>query len=290
MRRCRWWRAGRRRRTPRGGADGGSGGEPADRLGLDRPSAARMYDYHLGGSHNFAVDRQMAEQAIAAMPDLPLVLRANRSLLRRAVQFLAAAGVDQFLDLGSGIPTVGNVHEIAQRVNPRARVVYVDVDPVAVAHSQRLLADNDRAGVVQCDLRHVDAVLHAATVTQGLDLGRPVAVLLVAVLHFLPDADRLADIVRGYWTALASGSYVVISHASHDARSPVGQGHAQALCRHTATPLTMRSHAEVAALVDGLEPVPPGLVRLPLWRPDGPEALPGPADAFPGWTVVARRP
>ena len=120
-------------------------------IDLNRPSAARMYDYYLGGSHNFAIDRQVAEQAIAMWPDLPIIMQANRAFLRRAVRFLAAQGIDQFLDIGSGIPTVGNVHEVAQQANPESRIVYVDIDPVAVAHSQAILAGNPHAAVIQGD-------------------------------------------------------------------------------------------------------------------------------------------
>src|SRR5579884_3165576 len=136
---------------------------------LDRPSAARMYDYYLGGFHNFELDRQMAEQAIALWPELPLIMRANRGFLRRAVNYLVTQGIDQFLDIGSGIPTVGNVHEVAQRANPNARVVYVDIDPIAVAHSRAILGDAPNVAVIQADLREPESILGHPKVTGLLD-------------------------------------------------------------------------------------------------------------------------
>ena len=150
---------------------------------IDRPSAARVYDYYLGGSHNFAVDREMARQAIADWPDLPQIMQGNRAFLRRAVRHCLAQGIDQFLDVGSGIPTAGNVHEVAQAENPAARVAYVDIDPVAVAHSRALLGDDPRTGVVHADFLDVDAVLDDPAARSVLDLDRPVALLVVALLH-----------------------------------------------------------------------------------------------------------
>ena len=141
-----------------------------DELGTDRPTAARVYDYFLGGSHNFAADRAMADQLIAMVPDAPLIARANRSFLRRAVTYLLSQGISQFLDIGSGIPTLGNVHEVAQGANPDARVVYVDIDPVAVEHSRSLLADNDRAAAIGCDLRKPDDLLATPELHKVLDL------------------------------------------------------------------------------------------------------------------------
>ncbi|MBX6342403.1 MAG: SAM-dependent methyltransferase, partial [Thermomicrobiaceae bacterium] len=137
---------------------------------LDKPSAARMYDYYLGGFHNFEIDRQAAEQAIARWPDLPLIMQANRAFLRRAVNFVSGQGIDQFLDIGSGIPTVGNVHEVAQRANPSARVVYVDIDPIAVAHSQEILRGNPNATVIQGDVRRPSEILEHPDVQRLLDL------------------------------------------------------------------------------------------------------------------------
>ena len=161
----------------------------------DRPSVARMYDYYLGGSHNFEADRALARVAVNHWPDLPMVMRANRAFMRRAVRYLISEGVTQFLDLGSGIPTVGNVHEVAAAANPEARTVYVDIDPVAVAHSRALLENTPGAAVVQADARDAAKVLLEAQDTGLLDLSRPVAVMMVALLHFIPDADDPAGII-----------------------------------------------------------------------------------------------
>src|SRR5919106_1662187 len=161
---------------------------PVD-VNTERPSPARMYDYLLGGAHNFAVDRKMAEQAIAADPEVAQAAWVNRAFLRRAVEFLVDAGVRQFLDIGSGIPTVGHVHEVAQRVAPESRIVFVDIDPVAVAHSRQILAGNERTAVIQQDAREPERILNDPSARRLLDLAEPVAVLVVALLHFISDAD-----------------------------------------------------------------------------------------------------
>lgn len=260
---------------PGDGASGGEAGRPAwapVEIALDRPSPARMYDYYLGGSHNFAADRAAAEQAMALWPDLPLIMQANRAFLRRAVQFLVGQGIDQFLDIGSGIPTVGNVHEVAQRANPAAHVVYVDVDPVAVAHGRAILAGNERAAAISGDARRPAEILGQPDVRRLLDPRRPLGLLLVAVLHFIPDIDEITRLVGEFRAALAPGSFVAISHASHEGRPRESREH-EALYRRTPMPMTMRSHAEIAACFDGFDLVAPGLVYLPLWRPEGPDDL-----------------
>ena len=231
-----------------------------------------MYDYYLGGSHNFAADRAAAQAMVAAVPEAPLMAQANRAFLRRAVHHLVDAGIRQFLDIGSGIPTVGNVHEIAQRAAPDARVVYVDVDPVAVAHSREILAGNDRAAVVQEDLRHPEAILAHPEVPRLLDFSQPVAVMIVAVLHFIPDADRPEEILRTLRAALAPGSYLVLSQASDDGRSEGERAEAERVYRRTDSPLCIRSRAELTAFFDGFELVDPGVVWVPQWRPDTPES------------------
>ncbi|MGS2619341.1 SAM-dependent methyltransferase [Micromonospora sp. LZ34] len=241
-------------------------------IDIERPSVARMYDYYLGGSHNFAVDRAAAQAMVAAVPEAPLMAQANRAFLRRAVQFLTESGVRQFLDIGSGIPTVGNVHEIAQRIAPESRVVYVDVDPVAVAHSREILAGNDRAAVVQEDLRHPERILAHPDVRGLLDFTEPVAVLVVAVLHFVPDDDRPGELLRTLGSALAPGSWLVLSQASADGRRGDERAEAERVYRNTDNPLWIRSRAELTALFDGFELVEPGVVWVPQWRPDSAEA------------------
>ncbi|GAA1851103.1 SAM-dependent methyltransferase [Asanoa iriomotensis] len=240
----------------------GSSWSPAQ-IDRDKPNAARVYDYYLGGAHNFAADRAMAEQAIADWPELPAIMRANRGFLRRAVRFMVGCGVRQFLDLGAGLPTAGSVPETAQSVDPSCRVVSVDIDPVAVAHSRAILASNPLVTVLQGDLRDSSAVLDAS----GLDLSQPVAVLLVAVLHFVGDGDDPAGIVAAYRDGLPSGSMFAITHATADAQPQRAATHRQ-LYRRTALPMTMRTRAEVTALFAGLELLPPGVVNLTRWQPD----------------------
>ncbi|MER7080537.1 S-adenosyl methyltransferase [Saccharopolyspora kobensis] len=259
-------------------------------IDLEKPNAARVYDYYLGGDHNFAVDRQMAEEAIAMWPDLPLVMQANRAFLRRAVQFCVEQGIDQFLDLGSGIPTVGNVHEVAQQAAPGARVVYVDTDPVAVAYSKKLLHDNPDAAIIDADMRDPGRVLGSPEVAELLDLSRPVAVMMVAVLHFVPDGDEPSKIIARYREVMAPGSFLVISHASNEGRPDVGPAHADLYRKRTTTPMTMRSQAEVTGFFDGFELVEPGVVFLPQWRPVAPDEVGEHPERLTGLAGVGRKP
>jgi SAM-dependent methyltransferase len=234
-------------------------------IDVDQPSAARVYDYFLGGAHNFAVDRALAEQIAAMTPNIGETMRSNRVFLRRAVRFLAAEGVRQFLDIGSGIPTAGNVHEIALEAAPGAAVVYVDIDPVAVEHSRAILAGADRTGVICADVRDVDRVLAQS---EGLiDFKQPVAVLLAGVLHFVPDQDDPAGVVGALREALAPGSYLLVSHATADGQPPEVI-EAQRLSGRTATEIVLRSGDQIGAYFEGFDLVEPGLVFIPQWRPD----------------------
>ena len=232
-----------------------------------------MYDYFLGGHHNFEVDRKAAEQAIAIWPDMPLVLRANRAFLRRAVRFIVDQGIDQLLDIGSGIPTVGNVHEAAQRTNPAARVVYVDNDPVAVAHSRALLQDSTDAAIIQADACQPEAILSHPEVARLLDLSKPLGVLVVALLHFVVDDDEADDAVRVLRDAMPSGSYLAIQHASTGGLSREMIDRLDQIYARTPTPVKLRSRDAIARFFDGLELVEPGLVYMSLWRPEGPDDL-----------------
>jgi SAM-dependent methyltransferase len=242
-------------------------GESTD---IERPSVARMYDYFLGGSHNFAVDREAARQVMAVAPEAPLVAQANRAFLRRAIRFLVDSGVRQILDIGSGIPTVGNVHEIAQQLAPETRVMYVDVDPVAVAHSRQMLASNDRAGIVQVDLREPERILGHPEVRALLDFDLPVAVMIVAVLHFVPDADDPAGVLATLRDALASGSYLVLSQISAEGREDDAE-RVLPVYRKAVEQLQPRSRAELTRLFDGFDLVDPGVVWAPEWRPEDPD-------------------
>jgi SAM-dependent methyltransferase len=261
----------------------------ASEADVDTPSPARVYDYFLGGSHNFETDRRMAARLAQVMPDIGDIMRANRSFLRRAVRFLAGAGVRQFLDLGSGIPTVGNVHEIAQQAAPEARVVYVDIDPVAIAHSRAVLATNPLTTVVEADMREPDTVLADAVGAGLLDLAQPVAVLLVGVLHQVP--GDLRAMVDGYRRVLAAESYLALSHATRDTRRAETEAFRQTFNRGYApgVEMTFRTRAEVLALFDGLELVEPGLVQLPQWRPEAPGDVGENPERFSTYAGVGRR-
>ncbi|MEU4243239.1 SAM-dependent methyltransferase [Actinoplanes sp. NPDC026619] len=254
------------------------------------PDASRVYDYALGGVHNFAVDREFWHRASAANPGAALVARSNRAFLGRAVRWLADAGVRQFLDVGSGIPTLGNVHEVAQEANPAARVMYVDIDPIAVQQSRSLLSGNPYARAIEGDLRDPEGILYHPDVLQLLDFAEPVAVLTVAVLHFVPDAADPVGILKRLGDAMVSGSYLVISHLGPDV-TPEGrelQERARKLYEKTPTPVVIRDDSEIAALIGpDLEVVAPGVVPATSWHPDPDEAdeLPQPT----ALVVVARK-
>ncbi len=257
-------------------------------------TAARMYDYYLGGVHNFPADREAAKQIVAAFPDVLEAARANRAFLRRAVAHLAEIGVTQFLDLGSGIPTQGNVHEIAQRVRPGARVVYVDIDPVAVAESQELLEGNPDAAAMRGDLREPKSILNHPTVTGLLDLDQPVALLLFAVLHFVPDDTEAYALVADLVADVPAGSYLAISHVASELMSRVQSDQSEDPYKtRTATPVKLRSQAEIERFFTraGLELIEPGVVWLSEWRP-----VPGETDPLAGqpyrssaWAGVGRK-
>ncbi|HJT03341.1 MAG TPA: SAM-dependent methyltransferase [Pseudonocardiaceae bacterium] len=261
----------------------------SDDVDIEHASPARVYDYYLGGSHNFAVDRQMARQAIELWPDLPLVMQANRAFLRRSVRYLVKQGITQFLDIGSGIPTEGNVHEVAQVACPECRVVYVDIDPVAVAHSRAMLAGNPFADIVQADLRDVAAIFDDSRVRRLLDLSQPLGVLMVAMLHFVTNEADPANVVAQYRKMMPPGSYLAVSHATHEGRPEVAGPHTE-LYRRAGAPLTMRSRREIETILDGFELVEPGVVFMPLWRPDSPADVDDHPERFTGYAVVGRRP
>jgi SAM-dependent methyltransferase len=258
---------------------------------VDKPSAARMYDYFLGGYHNFAVDRAAAEAAASIYPEFPLVMQTNRAFLRRAVKFLVAQGARRFLDLGSGIPTVDNTHQVAQRADPRARVVYVDNDPIAVAHSAALLKDEPNAKVIQGDATRYQELLANPAIKELLGAAEPVALLLVFMLHFVLDDQSAYDLVRNMVAALPSGSYVVISHGTDENVPQDVRDQLLRLYSGTTNPVRVRSRAEFARFFDGLELVEPGITFVPSWRPEAPDDLlvEQPERAV-GFAAVARKP
>ena len=234
---------------------------------------ARYWDYLLGGYHNFEADRKVADRTLEAFPDVRLGALANRSFLRRAVRFLARSGISQFVDLGSGIPTVGPVHEIAQAIDPGSRVVYVDHDPVAVTHSQSILAGNPKAHVIEEDFRNVAQIFDRPGFSDWIDLREPIGVLLVAVLHFVRDDAQAAEMLRQLHSRMAHGSYLVISHYSLDGAPEAAIQRLSRVSAAANDPSKSRSSVEIGRLFDGFELLKPGVVRIPLWRPEGPDEI-----------------
>jgi SAM-dependent methyltransferase len=253
---------------------------------LEKPNAARVYDYILGGQLNYAVDRMFAEQVLAAQPNARERARLNRQWLRRAVRFGLDQGIRQFLDIGSGMPTVGHVHEVAQAADPKSRVVYVDNEPVAVAHSEIVLEGNENAAMVHADAEYPDEVLEHETTEMLLDLDQPVMVVMALFVHFIPDERDPARLIAAYRDALAPGSYLALSSATYEQQGE-GTSRAVEMYKKSANPVTPRSADELRALVGGFEIVDPGIVFIPEWRPDG-ELHPRPAESG-GLALVARK-
>jgi SAM-dependent methyltransferase len=241
------------------------------------PNVARVYDALLGGKDNYAADRAAARRLVAAVPGTTQAARANRSFLGRAVRYLAAQGITQYLDIGSGLPTQGNVHQAAHEVYPAARVVYADIDPIVVSHARALLADSPAASspkvtAVEADLRYPRNLITSREVRDHLDFTQPAGLLLVAVLHFLTDADRPHDVVRCLADRLAPGSYVVISHVTADHLTP--EAAAAAVYDGASAPGVARSREDIEQFLDGLELVPPGITDAAAWRPGAAAACP----------------
>jgi hypothetical protein len=255
-----------------------------------RANVARVYDYWLGGSHNFLVDQDVARAIAAVEPNMRAGVRANRAFLGRAVRFLAANGIGQFLDIGSGIPTEGNVHEVAQDADPAARVVYVDVDQVAVAHSRAILAGNENAAVIEADLREPQEILLNATVRRLIDFGQPTGLLLGMVLPFIADAEDPWRIVAALRDALAPGSYLVLVHATDESRPLVAQAAEKVYNRNVSTNVQVRSRPDILRFFDGFDLVDPGLVYIPQWRPDSPGDVPEDPAKFWALVGVGRKP
>jgi hypothetical protein len=233
---------------------------PVD-LQTERPHPARVYDYLLGGKDNFPADREAAEAGMRANPAGRTPPRENRKFLRRAVQFLAGeAGIEQFLDIGTGIPTSPNVHQVAQEVAPHARVVYVDNDPIVLAHARALLTSSasGRTEYIDADLRDVEQLLSSAQLRKTLDLDKPVALLLIAIMHFVPDEADPYGLTRRLVDALPSGSYLALSHLTGDFDAAAWERVAE-IYRRTGVTMRVRSHEEIERFFDGLEIVEPGL-------------------------------
>ncbi|MBN1174913.1 MAG: SAM-dependent methyltransferase [Micromonosporaceae bacterium] len=242
--------------------------DPFSIVGLDQPNAARIYDCLLGGGHSFAADRAAADQLVQAVPGARDAARANRAFLARAVRYAIGYDIIQFLDLGAGIPAAGSTHEVARRLTPHARVVYVDRDPVAVTCAEQLLDGDPYTGAVQSDLRDIHTVLADAVTTRLLDFTQPVAVLMVAVLHFVP--GDAASITRTLADVLPPGSLLIISHSTAEPtelNDPTTQL-VTSVYAGTPTPLCLRSRTQILDLFDGFALAGPGLVTVDQWRPE----------------------
>jgi S-adenosyl methyltransferase len=244
------------------------------------PNVARMYDYYLGGKDNYEADRTAAEQVIAAFPDVRMAVRENRAFLTRAVRFLAGdAGIRQFIDIGAGLPTQDNVHEIACSVAPDARVVYADYDPVVVAHGQMILSGATSSVFIEGDVRHPEDILGKPELRSLIDFDEPVALMLVAILNFVADEEDLAGILGRLRSVMAPGSYLVISHGAGEARPATVQKITNIYQNATARAV-LRSRAEILSFFAGFDLVDPGLVYASQWRPNvrpltGERAAPG---------------
>jgi hypothetical protein len=264
------------------------------RLGIDTttPHTARMYDYFLGGKNNFAVDRETAEKILKSWGTVRTATRENRAFLGRAVRYLAEeAGIRQFLDVGTGLPSANNVHEVAQGVAPSSRIVYVDNDPIVLAHARALLTSSPegKTAYIHADLRDPEKILEDPATKATLDFTKPIALMLVAILHFVPDADEPRRTIQTLLDALPSGSYLVASHATdeHAPHTLAGAGRAY---EERGLPGQLRTAEEFADLVfSGLEMVDPGVVLVSEWRPQGagPRPLASEVNTYSG---VARKP
>ncbi|HEY2549317.1 MAG TPA: SAM-dependent methyltransferase [Streptosporangiaceae bacterium] len=279
---------------PESGAQGMADQVPP---GVDatRPSPARIYDFMLGGTNNFAVDRDALARAIVLVPELHDIAWANRGFHQRSARWIAEQGVRQFIDLGSGLPTLGNTHEVVYGVAADARVVYVDVDPMVAVHSKELLAGDGRSAVVTADLRDPDGVLGDPVVASLIDFAEPVGLLMTAVLHFVADGSDPWRLVARYMAALAPGSYLALSHATADKLPPAAAQSARDTYANATEQMHLRPRAEVERLFAGLELVPPyqgaepGLVHVGLWGCDDPELADSDGSRWE-YAAVARRP
>jgi SAM-dependent methyltransferase len=260
--------------------------EPPE-IDTTRAHVARMYDYYLDGKDNYPADRAAVEAVEKAMPGVRQLARENRAFLRRAVRFMTASGIRQFIDIGAGLPTAGNTHEVAQREIPEARVAYVDNDPIVLAHGRALLAKNDNTIVVTADMRRPAEVTGSSAVRSLIDFSQPVGVLLIAMTHFLTAEER-EPVMTALRESLVPGSFLAVTHVTRDGHPAEAVAGVEEAYRATPTPIYFRTRAEVSRFFDGYALIEPGLVTVDAWRPD-------PADPAPDATHwlyggLARRP
>ena len=245
-------------------------GFAAAEIDTSKPHPARMYNAYLGGNDNYPADRAAVRQILRDFPEVRPIALSNRAFLQRAVRFLAAeAGIRQFIDIGTGIPSAGNVHEVAGQAAPDTRVVYVDNDPIVHVHANALLTGTGTTGIVLADLRDPAAILVSPQLREVIDFTRPVALLLVAILHFIKDEEDPAGIVATLRDTLPPGSYLVLTHGTQDFHPPGGADTAAAGYKSATAPLVLRTHEQVSAFFNGFDLLEPGLVQAPLWHPDG---------------------
>jgi S-adenosyl methyltransferase len=239
-------------------------------IDTSRPHPARMYDYYLGGKDNYLVDREAAAEVLQAVPEVRDIARENRAFMQRAVRYLAGeAGIRQIIDIGTGIPAAGNVHEVAQQIEPGVRVAYVDNDPIVHVHASALLTGQGSTSIVLADLRDPQAILGHPKIRELIDPTEPAALLLVAIVHFITDEEAPGAIIGAFRDALAPGSYLALSHGTADFHDQALTDAGTAVYSKATAPLVLRDHAEVTALFEGWDLVEPGVVQVPLWRPDG---------------------
>ncbi|MGW4322950.1 SAM-dependent methyltransferase [Streptomyces sp. NPDC004684] len=263
-------------------------GRESFRIDTSKPHPARMYDWYLGGKDNYPVDEEMGRRMVAINPRVPIVARANRAFMHRATRHLAGRGVRQFLDIGTGIPTEPNLHQVAQEVAPDARVVYCDNDPIVLAHAEALLRGTPEGVTeyLQADVRDPAVILERAR--EVLDFSRPVALSLIALLHFVPDEEGVHELVRRLLSELPSGSYLMMTHATADFTPEEESARATEMLKAAGVTLVLRSRAEFARFFDGLELVEPGVEVLHRWHPELGEPVPGQDDGvMAGYGAVA---
>lgn len=242
----------------------------AEEIDTSRPHPARMYDYYLGGQDNYEVDRVAAERVITLLPDIRLAARENRAFLHRATRAVAERGIRQIVDVGTGIPTVPNTHQVARETDPAIRVAYVDNDPIVSAYAGAKLTNDGNAAFVLADLRDPKALLDHPVIQELVDFDQPVALLLVAILHFVEDGERPGEIVRQLTSALAPGSCLVLSHATHDFHDAARLRAVREVYENATATLTLRTREVVASYFDGFDLLEPGLVQPPFWNPTAP--------------------
>jgi hypothetical protein len=248
-------------------------GFTAEEIDTSRPHPARMYDYYLGGKDNYEVDREAAQRVIDLVPDIVPMAQANRAFMRRAVRFTVESGIRQIIDIGTGIPTSPNTHQVAQAASPDVRVAYVDNDPIVATHAGAHLLGTGNTGFFLGDLRDPQSILAHPTIGELIDLDQPVGLMLVAILHFIRDDEDPAALAAAYRDALPAGSHLILSHATmdfHQANPHAEEARDVYRDKKATATLNLRPHAQVRGFFGDFELVAPGLVQAPLWRPDGP--------------------